>query len=952
MVRHYFNLVRHNYIQCGYRAAVTRSEFRFNGIEGTVPASWTNITQLEQLWFSNNKMSGTLPESWSVWKNLEELHMENNLLTGTLPDAWSVFNKLKQINFSELSLKGGLPASWSAMTELIWMVGLFATLSGTLPESWGTLPKLEILDLGGNFMSGTLPATWSGLDSMAWLLLNANYFTGTLPAAWSTLDTLVLFSVRENAMIGKIPSEYSTFSRRREVLDVSFNEFICGNMTLDTYAFRNVQDTVPLGTPCDSHQEQTLALLAFKEQITAGHSALQTWNLRSKYLVCDSGVEGDVAVSGGARGTYFPGTTSFAGITCEGTDVVSIDCSGMNLTGQLVPDFSALTAVTLINVDDNSFQGTLPSEWSTLSNLNVITANNNDIDGSLPTEWSAMRAITRMELADNAGLNESIPPTWTVVPSFARRPPAPLSPPPPPPPPQPLQPGGDIDDNSEGGGGGGGEAVIIIIIAVIVALVAAMFALVLVLWLRGRRKASPQLPPPKAPTKNGMKNGMISGSESASTASPSDIELGSKISPDMSTSKSTNSNSSGTKSGPSLHDSAFTRNGDVRISAADELQVDMASAPHDVLDLNWDDIILGKRLDRGNFKTVYEGMWGGNEVAVATHLPHALIGREVNIMARLSKHPNLVQLYGISRNPENSDEVNLVMQLVKFGSLLQVAHAGKLIWTNVAKITAALQICLGMEALNREGVVHADLAARNVFVQSINPVHVKVGDFGMSKLSTVYYGATSKIPFRWAAPEVLLRGKWTEKSDVWSFGVTLWEMYTNCCIPYGLTMSNDDIVSLVSSGGTLERPDNHGHSYGEDHGHSCPDNMWALIRACWGEHEDERPTFMDLRKRLQGILAEEGGDPFPSKGYEEGGDRWYGEISTIEGPSGNYDWERAARTDHRRNTGAGDGAHAAVMAPASEVPRLGSTQVPRLGEVPVTDVPRLGSPKVPRLGER
>ena len=74
---------------------------------------------------------------------------------------------------------------------------------------------------------------------------------------------------------------------------------------------------------------------------------------------------------------------------------------------------------------------------------------------------------------------------------------------------------------------------------------------------------------------------------------------------------------------------------------------------------------------------------------------------------------------------------------------------------------------MGMEALIREGIVHADLAARNIFVQSVNPVHVKVGDFGLSRANAVYYGDNHNIPFRWAAPEVLKRGKWSEKSDVW-----------------------------------------------------------------------------------------------------------------------------------------------------------------------------------------
>jgi len=150
-----------------------------------------------------------------------------------------------------------------------------------------------------------------------------------------------------------------------------------------------------------------------------------------------------------------------------------------------------------------------------------------------------------------------------------------------------------------------------------------------------------------------------------------------------------------------------------------------------------------------------------------------------------------------------------------------------------------------MEALCGGGFVHADLAARNVLVQSLNPVHVKVGDFGMTKTETVYYGQSTLIPYRWCSPEIFTRGKWTEKSDVWSFGVTLWELYSQGDIPYGLAMEKADVEESVCSGGHPIRLS----------AEACPEYMWEVMMSCWAMEEDDRPTFGQLRERLEAHLG-------------------------------------------------------------------------------------------------
>lgn len=112
-----------------------------------------------------------------------------------------------------------------------------------------------------------------------------------------------------------------------------------------------------------------------------------------------------------------------------------------------------------------------------------------------------------------------------------------------------------------------------------------------------------------------------------------------------------------------------------------------------------------------------------------------------------------------------------------------------------------------MEFLEDLGVVHRDLAARNVLVKEIREYEplVKVADFGLARSKDYYLNYSSPIPFRWSAPEVLDYKKYTNKSDVWAFGVTLHEIYTFGCMPYG-TMTNVDVEKFIKNGNRLKWP--------------------------------------------------------------------------------------------------------------------------------------------------
>ncbi|VDL23428.1 unnamed protein product [Hymenolepis diminuta] len=135
------------------------------------------------------------------------------------------------------------------------------------------------------------------------------------------------------------------------------------------------------------------------------------------------------------------------------------------------------------------------------------------------------------------------------------------------------------------------------------------------------------------------------------------------------------------------------------------------------------------------------------------------------------------------------------------------------------------QVGNGMAYLETEQFVHRDLAARNCLVKSVsrNSVVVKVADFGMARflLDNVYEpSAGTKFPVRWAAPEVF-QSVYTDKADVWSFGVLMWEVFT-CCMenPYH-GMNNSQVYQFIVGGGRLHKPA------------VCPDRIYVLMLECW-----------------------------------------------------------------------------------------------------------------------
>lgn len=255
-------------------------------------------------------------------------------------------------------------------------------------------------------------------------------------------------------------------------------------------------------------------------------------------------------------------------------------------------------------------------------------------------------------------------------------------------------------------------------------------------------------------------------------------------------------------------------------------------------------IKLLKKLGAGQFGEVYEGLWNDTTaVAVKTLKPGTMdpedFLREAQMMKRL-RHAKLIQLYAVCTMQE---PIYIITELMKNGSLLEYLQKDKGATLRFSdQVEMAAQVASGMAFLESQNYIHRDLAARNVLVGENNVC--KVADFGLARVfmkesENVYEAKEgSKFPVKWTAPEGIHENRFTIKSDVWSFGILLYEIMTFGQMPYP-AMTNIQVVQRVPQGYRMQCPPN------------SPKVMYDIMLDCWKENEQDRPTFETLQWKLE-----------------------------------------------------------------------------------------------------
>ncbi|XP_038071902.1 ephrin type-A receptor 3-like [Patiria miniata] len=269
-------------------------------------------------------------------------------------------------------------------------------------------------------------------------------------------------------------------------------------------------------------------------------------------------------------------------------------------------------------------------------------------------------------------------------------------------------------------------------------------------------------------------------------------------------------------------------------------------------------------IGKGSFGVVYKGFAYGTVNGKPDYYPVAIKGlkenaaadmkqsflEEIRLMIDIGRHPNILSVLGCCTIDE---PYLLITEFMKYGDLLHFLWKTREIkmaevdpmycLTELNQLQIARQVTCGMEYLSQTRYYHGDLAARNVLVG--DNLIVKVSDFGLSddtyEMGYKRMDESKKRAVKWVSLETNTTNRCSIKSDVWSFGVVLYEIFTRGDAPYQ-GLSNQEVVEKLKSGYRMGQPDD------------CPSDVYAMMRECWHENPSKRPSFTHLYKSLDKMM--------------------------------------------------------------------------------------------------
>lgn len=258
----------------------------------------------------------------------------------------------------------------------------------------------------------------------------------------------------------------------------------------------------------------------------------------------------------------------------------------------------------------------------------------------------------------------------------------------------------------------------------------------------------------------------------------------------------------------------------------------------------YNDLVLGSVIGHGEFGDVLSGIYKNKKVAIKVPkggMSSDLLA-EAHFMINL-RHKNLVELIGIVMDDTN--DVYMLTEYMANGNLVDFLRSrGRQLIDSSQLIYFARDVAQGMQYMEAKNFVHRDLAARNILLD--DNMIAKISDFGLAKIQSQagknQYTSRGKFPVKWTAPEALRHSQFTNKSDVWSYGVLLWEIFSYGRVPYP-RVPIQDVVKYIEKGYRMDFPEN------------TPPAIAAIMADCWIFDPNQRPTFDDLLLNMLKINA-------------------------------------------------------------------------------------------------
>ncbi|TYJ10108.1 hypothetical protein E1A91_A11G185800v1 [Gossypium mustelinum] len=272
----------------------------------------------------------------------------------------------------------------------------------------------------------------------------------------------------------------------------------------------------------------------------------------------------------------------------------------------------------------------------------------------------------------------------------------------------------------------------------------------------------------------------------------------------------------------------------------------------DVWEIDARQLKIENRIASGSYADLYRGTYCSQEVAIKVLKPEQItremlreFSQEVYIMRKI-RHKNVVQLIGACTRSPN---LCIVTEFMARGSIYDYLHKQRGVFKLPSLLKVALDVSKGMNYLHQNNIIHRDLKTANLLMDE-NQV-VKVADFGVARVQSQSGVMTAETgTYRWMAPEVIKHKPYDHKADVFSFGISLWEILTGE-LPYGLLTPLQAAVAVVQKNLRPTIPK-----------HTHP-RLRELLERCWLQDPSQRPNFseiIDILKQIAKEVADEGED--------------------------------------------------------------------------------------------
>lgn len=262
------------------------------------------------------------------------------------------------------------------------------------------------------------------------------------------------------------------------------------------------------------------------------------------------------------------------------------------------------------------------------------------------------------------------------------------------------------------------------------------------------------------------------------------------------------------------------------------------------------DIRRGRQLYGMSGKILYLGQWVTNEDqrVLIVEMNAVIAEREARFTRELNGHAHIIHTFGYVTNPSNL--TIYVQEYAALGDLANVLMDARHPFSSSVYRQIFAQVADGMAHMASRSIVHGDLGCRNVLVYKLSSAQpedtlVKITDFGLARWPNTI-DPSGIIPIRYCAPEILHANEsssYSQKSDVYSMGVLMWEALSNGEMPYSSIESDNDVIGMKVAGQGLEQPKD------------CARQFWMIMVACWASHPEQRPTFQQILETLAEEVA-------------------------------------------------------------------------------------------------